>query len=397
MTALTVYSLDIASVSTLTTAGTLASTTGGTGATKDTKAPVAPATGYSELFALGTTNAWSGAGSIGSPSGNGWIWDVTTLEAQTILAGNWTPTVRLQVAGGGTPSLTADIHVRAYKRSSGGTYTQIGSDMTKTAQTINSTATNYVFSATSETSMSFSTGDKLYLDIWLNVTANSGTTSANNVRVSQSSTAGAGVANNFSTVTPGYQSTTATRTVTATAAFLTTNSRTIPATAALKTTLSRTVNATAALKTTNSRTVSDTVALKTTNQRTVLDSAALKTTLTRTIPESTALKTTNARTIGASAALKATNQRTISETAVLKTTNSRTIGTSGALKTTHSRTVNATATLATNRVVPCTASLFKVFVGNAMLIVRSGETTLTLPSGHATLAVRSGETTLSIT
>lgn len=201
MTALTVYSTTVAS-STLSTANDFATTTGGTSATKDTK--IGTSTGWSELFAQGTTNAWSAAGSIGSPSGHGWLWDVTTLEGQQIVAGNWTPTVRLQIAGGGTPSITADIYIRAYVYN-GGTYTQIGSSMTKTGQTLNSTTANYAFSATNQALQNFNTGDKLYVDAWLNVTANTGTSSANNVRVSSSSTSGQGIANNVSIVTPGYQ------------------------------------------------------------------------------------------------------------------------------------------------------------------------------------------------
>lgn len=199
MTALTVYGLTPAS-GTLSTAGTLGTASGGTSATKDTKI-LTGNTGYSELFALGTVNSWSGAGSIGSPSGNGWLFDVTTLEAQTISAGNWTPTVRLQ-ATGTTPSLTADIYVRAYKRSSGGVYTNIVTCLLS-AQTIASAA-NHAFSASSASSMGFATGDKLYLDMWLNVTANSGTPAA--VRVSEAS-GPLGVTNNFSIITPGYNAT----------------------------------------------------------------------------------------------------------------------------------------------------------------------------------------------
>jgi len=202
MTALTVYGNTAAS-STLSTAASMASVAGGASSSKDTK--LGTATGYSELFGLGTAGAWSGAGSIGAVSGNGWLWDVTTLEGQQIISGNWTPTLRLQIAGGGTPSVTASLYVIAYVRSSGGSYTQIGSTMQLLAQTLNGTTTNYTFSATSLPLQSFNVGDRLYFATWANVTANTGTSSANVIRVFESNTASTGAANLFQIVTPGYQ------------------------------------------------------------------------------------------------------------------------------------------------------------------------------------------------
>jgi hypothetical protein len=384
MTSLTVYGTSTASASTLTTANILVTGTGAASTTVGTRCGSGFQTAWGELHSQAFATAWPVSGAIGAASGHGWILDATTLEGQLIAAGNWTPTLNLRyLSANGTA--TADIHVRAFKRSSGGTYTQIGTDMVLAAQAITSATAQYTFAATSEAAMSFSVGDKLYIDIWLNITANANTVSNSQMNVTIASSATQGVANDCQIVTPGYSSNT------------TTSTRTVPASAALKTTNTRTVSDTVALKTTNTRTIGASAALKTTNTRTITPaSAALKTTTTRTITVSAAIEQTSARVIGATAALKTTQARTVPTSAALKQTSTRTIGAQAALKTTNKRTVGASAALANARTVPCSASLSMTFNANAMLLAPSGQTTLLVPSGQTNLIVPSGQTTLII-
>lgn len=383
VTSLTCYGTNTIS-GTLATACTLVTATGAASTTVGTRCGSGAQTAWGELHSQTFASAWPVSGAIGVASGHGWLLDATTLEGQLIAAGNWTPTLNLRyISSNGTA--TADIHVRAFKRSSGGVYTQIGTDMVLAAQAITSATTQYTFSATSEAAMSFSVGDKLYIDIWLNITANANTISNPQFNVSIASSTTQGVANDCQVVTPGYSSntTTSTRTIT-------------PVTAALKTTNTRTVSDTAALKTTNTRTIGASAALKTTNTRTVPTSAALKTTSTHTITASAVLEQTSTRVIGTTVALKQTNTRTVPASAALKTTNTRSISTQAALKTTNQRTVGASAALANARTVPCSASLSMTFNANAMLLVPSGQTTLLVPSGQTNLIVTSGQTTLII-
>ena len=199
MTALTVYGC-LSAATTLTTANLLVSVTGGGSTANNNNCN--QSTGYSEIYSQGG-NPWQALGSIGSPTGHGWLLDVTTLEGQQISAGNWTPSLRGQIQGG-TGTVVADMYVRAYKRSSSGTYTQIGSNMVLASQTLqNATSNNYVFSATSQPVVNFGPGDKLYVDIWLNITTNL-TTGTSAVRINQSISTTQGAANVMQVVTPGY-------------------------------------------------------------------------------------------------------------------------------------------------------------------------------------------------
>ena len=196
VTALTVYPVENAASTTLSTADPLVAVTGGVLAGANT-CNTSNSTGYGELYSQGFATAWPSAGSIGSPSGHGWFFDGTTLDGQQIIAGNWTPTISLKVSAG---SSTADIYMRAYIYSSG-TYTQIGSNMVLTAQTLTGLTGTYSFAATSLPVANFTTGKRLYLDCWLNITA--GGTSGANIAFRQSSTAQGNTGCQI--VTPGYQ------------------------------------------------------------------------------------------------------------------------------------------------------------------------------------------------
>jgi hypothetical protein len=162
---------------TLATANTMYSAPGGATDTNNTSA-LGTATGYGEVTSQGTVSAWAAAGSAPAPSGKGFLWDVATLENNDLLPGTYTAAVRLNTVGTGAVNITADIHCRLYKRTSGGVYTLIA-DCALTGQTIKTTKVvfNPTFTTTSKTS--FATGDKLYVDIILNVTANTGASTMN--------------------------------------------------------------------------------------------------------------------------------------------------------------------------------------------------------------------------
>lgn len=148
-------------------------------------------TGWVELQAKG------GTGSIGTsapnPSGNGFIWNDTALEGQQILAGNWTASQDLKTSSG---TIVADVHVRAYKRSSSGNYSLIA-DMVAAGQTIGSGSTLISLPAVSSAAISFGTGDKLYYDVVLKISSNSMSSGAS-IKMNENTM-------NAYVATPGYQ------------------------------------------------------------------------------------------------------------------------------------------------------------------------------------------------
>ena len=201
-TALTAFFIVAVPSGTLATASAMGVAAGGANSSRSTT--VGTSTGYGELWSLGTATAWGAGGSAPAPSGNGFLLDATTLELQQFVAGNWTPTVRLQMATA-AQSLTADIIVRWYRRSSGGVYNAISSQ-TLTAQNLTNTATTYALAAINPgQSATFVTGDKLYCDVLLNITATTGTTGASQIKIVAPSTGSLGVAT-FQLVSPGFQS-----------------------------------------------------------------------------------------------------------------------------------------------------------------------------------------------
>lgn len=204
-TALTVFYSNAAS-STLSTANQLYSASG-TPTTVQTLTELDASTGYGEICSQGSATAWAALGAIGNPTGKGFLWDVTTLEGNSFVAGNWSAAIRLNSQQG--QAFQGAIFVRAWKRSSGGVYTLIVS-MSLTGQSFTGSITTYSLPSTSASSVSFTTGDKLYVDAWLNVTANQGT-SGQQIRLNRLSTdttTHTGDAN-AEVVTPGYAATVA--------------------------------------------------------------------------------------------------------------------------------------------------------------------------------------------
>jgi mannan endo-1,4-beta-mannosidase len=209
-TALSVFFASAAS-STLVTADQLYSISG-TPATTRSYTRISTSTGFGEIVPAGTTGTWAAGGSIGSPSGNGFLFDVTTLESNSIPAGNWSAQIRLNCAQNGDTApnagnITADIYARAYKRSSGGTYTPIVS-MKLASASITLNFTTFSIPSTSGAAMSFSTGDKLYCDVWLNVLTNANASTVQDIRFNKLSTDTTGKTGDpaATILTPGYLS-----------------------------------------------------------------------------------------------------------------------------------------------------------------------------------------------
>lgn len=202
VSALTTYFTQLASTTTglTTTAAKMTeNATGGSAATNGTNVATATANTWGELFTLGTTGAWPTRASEGSPSGNGFCDDSATLEGMTIVAGTWGASVRL-ATDIATSTVTADIHIRVYKRSSAGVYTLIGEMVSAAALIPSTTQTFNTFTGTTMSAVSFLTGDRLYTDAWLLITAEAN--SPTKVKITESSTA-LGLASGR-IITPGY-------------------------------------------------------------------------------------------------------------------------------------------------------------------------------------------------
>lgn len=355
MTALTAFGTNVAA-STVSTANKIVTGSGGSNTSKNTK--IGTASNYGELTSQGTTSAWAAAGSLPAQSGNGWLWDTTTLEGQTIAGANWTPTCRLNVSAG---SLTADIIFRASIRHSDNTYSTIGT-ITLTGQSITTSSATYNLAATSLNAAAFTTGDKLYIDWLLNVTNNSTGSSSANVQIIMSNSGTSGVTVNQA-ISPGYSASTA-------------STRTVTETSALQATLTRSASETAALSLVGTRTVTETAALTYTSTRTVTQSAFLS--LSRIVTEDAALQATLTRTVTQDAALTFTLTRTVTQDA--STSLSRSVSETGALSLDSHRTVTETASISAPnsvRTVPQVANLpnqanYAVTIGGVSVTIKAG-------------------------
>lgn len=195
-TALILYGSNVAS-STLSSACVTPITTGGSEASVTTTSP-ASGNGYLEIFSQGGTGVLKA--SLGAPSGKGWLFDATTLEGQSIPAGAWSATVAL--ADTARSNAVGSVTLRAYKRSSTGVYSQICT-LTLASPTLNTTRTAYTLSTASAASAWFATGDKLYLDLYVQDTG----WASDTIAVYESSSGTTGVANDMQVTTPGYNPT----------------------------------------------------------------------------------------------------------------------------------------------------------------------------------------------
>lgn len=168
---------------------------------------VGTATGWGQLYARGNSGAWAAAGSAGAPTGGGVAFDGTTLNDRYLVAGNWTHLVRLAHSNA-TGTITATILGRWYLYDiPSATYIALGTS-TLAGQTIsgNGVYTTYTLPATSVAQTYVGPQQRLYVDVWLNVTANTLANAALTVLWGDmGGTAGQGGFNN-SVATAGYQS-----------------------------------------------------------------------------------------------------------------------------------------------------------------------------------------------
>ncbi len=167
VTPLTVFGSQGLSTS-IPTAQNMTTTGGGSNnATKTTL--IGTATGWGEVVAGGSTAAWPAAGVQGAPSGYGMVLDSTLLEGQQVVPGSWVPKIKSSVSVG---TLTVNMVFRIVQYHAwNNTYTVLGTS-TLSTQSITTTATIFTFpTITSTTNFTFGVGDKLYCDMWYNVTA----------------------------------------------------------------------------------------------------------------------------------------------------------------------------------------------------------------------------------
>lgn len=206
VTALNVYGSNAAST-TLPTAGLLVNATGASG-NGQSATKVGTSTGFGEVTALGTTANWLAYNTAGAitdsalaPTGNGWLFDVTTLEGQQIANGTWSPIIHAKV---GSNTATATMYVRAFRLASDlVSYTLIGS-CSLAAQSLTTTMTQYTLTPATLPAMPFGVGDKLYIDVWFNITATTIVGTSVNINFTNSSSATQGRATHAEIDTPGY-------------------------------------------------------------------------------------------------------------------------------------------------------------------------------------------------
>ena len=168
MTALTLYPTSTIAT-TVATDNTLTTTAPGTETSANSRIGNVSTPTFWALLASQSYTTANNTVSEQSPSTGGWLWDVATLEGQQLLAGSYSFKTGLQTNTAGA-TCTADIHCRLYKRSSSGTFTLI-LDAVLTAQTINHSGAYYTVSGSTASATTFSTGDKLYYDQQVSITA----------------------------------------------------------------------------------------------------------------------------------------------------------------------------------------------------------------------------------
>lgn len=157
----------------LTTANQLSTVTGpglGTGVPL-----TGSSTGYGEIPSQGSAAAWPAGGSLPSPSGDGFLWDSTVMEGNSIVAQTFNPYLVLRTSPTGG-DLYADAYFRIYKyNASGPTYTLIAACKNSGLHFqggINVIASTGWTNNTLASTVNFSTGDKIYMDVILDITSN---------------------------------------------------------------------------------------------------------------------------------------------------------------------------------------------------------------------------------
>lgn len=160
-------------------------------------------TGWGEIVSQGSSSAWPASGAIGSPSGKGFFMDTTILDGKSIAAGNWSGNVRISANASGT--ITANLTVRVYRYRPGTTTYTLITSWTLNAQAWTTTINTVALPSTAASAIAFTAGDKLYIDYWAQITANTSGT-GQQIRLNRLSTDTSGLTGDTNTqiVTPGY-------------------------------------------------------------------------------------------------------------------------------------------------------------------------------------------------
>lgn len=151
-----------------------------------------PSSSASSATTVGRAKGWvevlsqGGVGTMNDvppePSGHGFLYDVTTLEAQKFVAGSWTGYQEIKTNSG---SMTADIYIRVFKYSADGTFTPIVETAMLNSY-FTSTNTRFISAPTLASEAAFDTGDKLYFDVVLNILENNAG-NAGSIRINENS------------------------------------------------------------------------------------------------------------------------------------------------------------------------------------------------------------------
>lgn len=438
----TYYLSGVLDTTLLTTASDASTTSGASASGKDS--PIGTLTGYGELCANNAPATWPAYGSESATpaSGKGNIFNSTSLNNVAIIAGNWTPTVRLTLTGTSPSPITTDIIFRVWKwNSSTLLYTKFGVS-TLTAQTVSTAATTFSLPAVSLQEIALANNEYLYFDVLANVTSNpngAGVAAKIRMNYSTSATTGSNTAQIISPSTASFRAlpdkvallvtstrtlpdnvamarqrilpdvvallVTSTRTLPNKVAILVTSTRVLPDKAALLVTSNRTIPDKAALLVTSTRILPDKTALLVTSIRSLTNAVALRVTTTRILPNVVAIKTTSTRTLPDKAALLVTSTRALPDKVALLVTGNRVLSGHVALLVTSTRTLVNHVALAKNRVLPENVAIarFRVLpsvvaiqapksriLSNSVLIYRANCTAI-VHAGQSVCVVRSGQ------
>ena len=159
--------LTTTSASTITTAMDLSLTTAG-GLGESNK--IGKSTGWGVLWSHGSGSAWAaGASEPAFGDVHGWLLDDASLEGLTIKAGAWNVSLTLKVSAG---TVVASPVVRIGKRDSSGVFTEIAT-ATLASTGLGTTNQSITGTATQAADQAFAAGDKLYVQVDLDITSNS--------------------------------------------------------------------------------------------------------------------------------------------------------------------------------------------------------------------------------
>src|SRR5579872_4046673 len=190
MASLVLYGSDVADA-TLTSACDMAATTGGTETNKKTVVSLTHV--FVEITSQGSAGL-SSVTAIPAPTGLGWTY---SPGAGTFATGNWSASVTLAL--GSAVGSNSDTTIRFY-RYSGGTYTSIGTINVGTA--VPTTKTTYAFASTSMSTITFGSGDLLYVDMWFH--DNQTSAHGDDPIVYESTSSSSGVANDVQVTTSSF-------------------------------------------------------------------------------------------------------------------------------------------------------------------------------------------------